>query len=106
MGDRGTQPLAAVPPWLLRALAGSEHPGHAPEHWRRLVHQGVVEGEHNTSIASLTGHLLWHGVDPEVTLELLLCWNRARRRPPLDSDEVIRTVESIVRLRQRSADNT
>lgn len=33
-------------------------------------------------------HLLWHGVDPDVVLELLLAWNRVRYRPPLDEAEV------------------
>jgi hypothetical protein len=61
----------------------------------------VPEGERNTTVASLTGHLLWHGVDPEVTMELLLCWNRVRCRPPLTDDEVIRTVLSITRLHRR-----
>jgi hypothetical protein len=103
--EPGALPLAVLPPWLLRVLAGSRRSGHPPEHWRRLVHEGVVEGERNTSIASLTGHLLWHGVDPEVTLELLLCWNRVRCRPPLDPDEVAHTVESIVRLHQHSVDD-
>jgi hypothetical protein len=33
-------------------------------------------------------HLLWHNVDPDVALELLLAWNRVRYRPPLDEAEV------------------
>ena len=39
---------------------------------RRLAREGVPEGQRNSTIASLTGHLLWHGVDPEVALEF--CW--------------------------------
>jgi hypothetical protein len=70
-------------------------------YWRKLVADGVTEGERNNTIASLTGHLLWHGVDPDVVLELLLCWNRVRCRPPLPDDEVIRTVDSIARLHQQ-----
>lgn len=34
-------------------------------------------------------------------LDLLLCWNAARCRPPLPEDEVVRTVESITRLHLR-----
>ena len=45
-----------------------------------------------------TGHLLWREVDPEVVLELLLAWNRARCRPPLEDAEVAGVVESIARL--------
>lgn len=52
-------------------------------------------------VASITGHLLWHGVDPDVALELVLCWNRIRCRPPLGDVEVARTVPSIIRLHER-----
>lgn len=90
--------LAPMPFWL-RALALGEpdHPGHPLTHWRHLVRAGVPEGERNDTVASLTGHLLWHGLDPQVALELLLCWNRVRCRPPLADAEVARTVESIRR---------
>ncbi len=93
---------AALPRWLLFA-------GHAPRArrslagWRALVHEGVPEGERNSTIASLTGHLLWHGVDPQIALELMLAWNRQRCRPPLDDDEVARVVASIARLHEGKA---
>jgi hypothetical protein len=92
-------PLAPMPPWLLRRVRrGADRAGHPLAHWRQLLRAGVQEGERNNSIASLAGHLLWHGVDPAVSLELLLCWNATRCHPPLALDEVVRTVESIVRL--------
>ena len=62
----------------------------------------MPEGERNATLASLTGHLLWRGVDPEVALELMLAWNRTRCRPPLSDEEVVRVVESIVRLHGRA----
>lgn len=43
----------------------------------------------------------WHGVDTKVTLDLLLCWNATRCRPPLSEGEVARTVENIVRIHLR-----
>lgn len=46
------------------------------------------------------GHLLWHGVDPEVTLELLRCWNAHRCAPPLPDEEVVRTVQSTTQLHE------
>jgi hypothetical protein len=59
----------------------------------------VPEGQRNSSIASLAGHLLWHHqIDPEVVLELLLAWNRMRCRPPLEDAEVAQVVSNIVRL--------
>lgn len=99
--DPGSIAVASMPDWLHRHLAEvAGHPDHPLDHWRSLVHTGVAEGERNNTIASLTGHLLWHGVDPEVAKELLLCWNRVRCRPPLADDEVIRIVLSFTRLHQ------
>jgi hypothetical protein len=96
---------AALPGWLREMLGGSRAGrGHPLEHWRHLVREGVDEGERNNTIASFTGHLLWHGVDLGVVEELLLCWNRVRCRPPLDDEEVVRTVESIGRLHEQQVD--
>lgn len=76
-------------------MAGADiRSGHSRDHWRKLV----AEGTRNDTMASLAGHLLWHGVDPQVTLELLLCWNRTRCRRPLDDDEVAGVVASFTRL--------
>jgi hypothetical protein len=98
-------PVAPLPAWLEALLAprGERH-GHPLAYWRRLVVEGVAEGARNTTIASFAGHLLWHGVDPAVVLQLLLAWNQMRCRPPLDDDEVARIVDSISRLHQRERD--
>lgn len=94
--------LAAMPGWMLRlALGEAPGRGHPVAYWRELVERGVGEGERNSTIASLAGHLLWHGVDQEVALELLLAWNRVRCRPPLADEEVAATVDSIARTRAR-----
>ena len=93
--------LPPLPRWL---IAPAERRGRSLREWRALVHAGVTEGERNTTLASLCGHLLWHGVDAEVALELLLAWNRVRCRPPLPDDEVARVVASISRLHAETAD--
>jgi hypothetical protein len=93
--DRPPAPLPRVLHELLRR--DGERRGHSLDHWRRLTREGVAEGARNTTIASLCGHLLWHGVDPEVALELLAAWNRARCHPPLPDEEVARVVASIDR---------
>jgi len=94
--------LAPLPYWLLqRVIDGSPRLGHPLAHWRELAHHGAAEGARNSTIASFAGHLLWHGVDPEVALELLACWNATRCRPPLPEDELVRVVESIARLHAR-----
>jgi len=96
--------VAQLPPWFLDSMHASAHAGHTLPHWRRLVHEGVVEGERNATLASLTGHLLWHGVDPEVALELMLAWNQTRCRPPLPDAEVAQVVHSIARLHNQQRD--
>ena len=89
--------LAALPRWILLE-SGGIRVRRTPSDWRRLAREGVPEGQRNSSIAALTGHLLWHQVDPEVVLELLLSWNRMRCRPPLQDAEVAQVVSNIVRL--------
>ena len=89
--------LAALPRWILLE-SGGIRVRRTPSDWRRLAREGVPEGQRNSSIAALTGHLLWHQVDPEVVLELLLSWNRMRCRPPLEDAEVAQVVSNIIRL--------
>lgn len=93
--------LAPLPDWLLAPRFGGASQGHPLSYWRNLVHEGVGEGQRNAMVASFTGHLLWHGVDADVVLELMLAWNRVRCRPPLEDEEVIRTVRSIERTHVR-----
>ena len=91
--------IAPLPSWLLpRSDRVEGRMGHSLTHWRKLVREGVAEGERNSALASLTGHLLWRGVDPGVSMELLLAWNRMRCRPPLPDEEVAGVVESVARL--------
>ncbi len=94
--------IAPIPVWLLVPRFGAgAGAGHTLEYWRDLVSEGVEEGQRNSTIASFTGHLLWHEVDPDVVMELMLAWNRVRCQPPLSDDEVIRTVRSIERTHER-----
>lgn len=98
----GEAPIAPMPHWLLAYVRPERaHPGHSPAHWRELVRSNIEQGMRNNALASLAGHLLWHGIDPEVALELLLGWNRMRCRPPLADDEVAAVVESITHLHGR-----
>jgi hypothetical protein len=91
-------PLASLPGWLEQLLA-EEPVVHARPvtEWRKLAAHGVTEGARNQAVAQIAGHLLARAVDPFVTLELVLAWNRNRNRPPLGDGEVARTVNSIAR---------
>lgn len=93
---------AAMPAWLLAlATAGADRRGHSVEHWQALLQGGVDEGARNQSLASLAGHLFWHGVDGRIVLELLSAWNQARCRPPLGEEEVAAVVRNIQRLHEQ-----
>jgi putative DNA primase/helicase len=93
--------LADAPHWLLRLIGGDGDAQVTPAaarpaaQWRELVGTEVAEGRRNATAASLAGYLLRNRVDPWVTLDLLLAWNRIHCRPPLDDAEVATTVRSI-----------
>jgi len=93
--------LAFPPAHFFEAEAGVRPHGHTPMHWRRLIREGIPAGQRNNTIASLTGHLLWRGVDLDVVLELMLAWNRTHCRPPLPDEEVAQVVRSIARTQER-----
>jgi bifunctional DNA primase/polymerase-like protein/primase-like protein len=91
--------IAEAPQWLIDLIhaKSANGKGKLPEEWAAFVNNGVKEGARNESVASLAGHLLRHFVDPRVTLDLLMCWNSQRCRPPLDEDEIVKTVASVCR---------
>ena len=101
----GQVELAALPVWLEQSrFPGEGSKGHPVTYWRELVRDGVLEGQRNATVASFAGHLLWHGVDPDVVMELMLAWNRIRCNPPLPDEEVIETVRSIERTHSHKVD--
>ena len=92
--------LAEAPDWLLERLrpeAGQYVPK-APSHWHDLMLNGVDEGQRNSTIASLSGYLLAHKLDPHVAFDFILFWNKQKCRPPLPQDEVEQVFESILKL--------
>lgn len=100
----GATRLAPLPTWLLRqATEELRHLGRPISRWRRLLFERVSEGERNNTVASLAGHLMRHGVDEVVVLELLRCWNRVRCKPLLADEEIAAVVGSIGRLHARQA---
>jgi hypothetical protein len=95
-------PLADMPAWLAQMVSASPKPNATaaamPESWRKLVAEGVAEGQRNIAVTRLSGHLLRRDIDPLVVLDLLRCWNALRCRPPLSDAEIERTVDSICGL--------
>lgn len=95
-------PLSPLPDWLIGGADQGPHHGHPPDHWRRLLREGVAEGARSEGIAALAGHLLRQNVDAELATELLLTWNAVRCRPPLEPEEIVRLVRSILRRHPRA----
>jgi hypothetical protein len=62
--------------------------------WVRIVRDGLSEGERNSGLARLVGHLLARDVDVRLVAELSHLVNQ-RCRPPLAGAEVDRIVGSI-----------
>ena len=87
-------------PFLDARIPGSAKPA---EHWRGIAANGADEGCRDDTATRLAGHLFRRYVDPLVVLELLLCWNAHRCRPPLPERDIERIVDSIAgrELRRR-----
>ena len=97
---------APLPEWLLEKIGqGKKDPVRMAidGSLRELASNEVSQGQRNTGLARLAGHLLRCHVEPYVALGLLKCWNQQACRPPLTEDELIRTVDSIAgaELRRR-----
>jgi hypothetical protein len=89
-------PIAPMPPWLRVRLCepdGEPKAATPTGEWLRIV-RGVSQGERNDAIARIAGHLLRRYIDVDLAAELLHLVN-SRFRPPLDSSEVDRALESI-----------
>jgi len=90
--------FADAPDWLLNRL--TDRPRDKKVDVSGLM-ADAPEGERNDRIARIAGHLLRHRVHVEMTASLLLAWNRQHCTPPLDDDEVLRTIESICKCEGR-----
>lgn len=105
-GEPDTKALSPLSQWLLQWMkdkATSSTSARSISEWRRIAMSGIGEGQRNTWVTRLVGHLLRHGIDPVVALYLIAAWNQVHNRPPLPQDEVIRTVNAIAgrELRRR-----
>ena len=100
-------PIAPLPDWLKKKLWSliqseetSAHQALPAEVWHEMM-QGVTEGRRNNTVLRIAGHLLRRYVNPTLTLQLILAWNRIYCHPPLSETEVVRTVNSVARMELR-----
>jgi len=90
-------PLAELPRWLFELMKG-ESGGRVPvEEWRRRIGCPFPEGQRNDSLTRFCGHLLAHGIDPHVCLDIVLSLNVTHCTPPLSQQEILNIVASIAR---------
>jgi len=90
-------PLAEVPEWLLATK---------PEHkatFAELAFKQVDKGCRNDSLTRLAGKVISQGSSMEEAISSCLNWNSANCNPPLDSQEVTKTVKSIFTAHTRNA---
>jgi hypothetical protein len=80
---RNPDEIAMVPlsRWLIGPIQGLRA-GRSLSDWRHLVKEGVAEGQRNSTIASLTGHLLWHNVDPRRRARIIARLEPLAMSPP------------------------
>lgn len=93
--------LAEIPAWLLELLRkgkGSSGTSEKGPAIRDVVREKVPEGQRNTTIARISGHLFAKRVETRICLDLMLAFNEKYCSPPLDEKEVARTVASIEHL--------
>lgn len=93
-------PLAPLTPWLLALMkkGGSGSVTTEKRPIKDMVRERVPEGQRNTTITRISGHLIAKMVDPGICLDLMLAFNDKYCKPPLDEREVIRTVKSIEQI--------
>jgi hypothetical protein len=91
-------PLAEPPEWLLIVIKGRSHLGRPTslQEWRHIAGSRVMNGERNTTLLRLAGHLIANPLlDPIEVRELLIGWNRGRCDPPLPDERIIKIVEDL-----------
>jgi hypothetical protein len=96
--------LMAAPQWVIDCLDAPTEldKRRPPEHWQKMIREGVDDGSRNDMAASLAGFMLRVGMSVRETYEFMLTWDE-RNRPPLGEERIGLTVESIAakELRRR-----
>ena len=92
--------LAEAPSWLIeicgaKNIVKAESPDD-PDAWYVKAMKGVGEGERNDTAAKLAGRYLAMGMTTAETEAIISHWN-AKNKPPIPTEELIRTINSIAR---------
>ena len=90
-------PLAEPPPWLIELVKSDAPVRVSAQEWRSRIGSAIPEGQRNDTLARISGHLLAHGIDPHVCLDIILSLNATHCTPSLPEQEILNIVASIAR---------
>lgn len=80
---------------------GEENQPHNRPGWiSALLEQGAPDGQRNDSLAKLAGYCQMLSMSEDVAISLAMLWN-SKLHPPLDVDEIKRTVRSVYKTASR-----
>lgn len=86
---------------LQEALRRAEQQAHqaaaSPQALAERLRSGLTPGSRHLTLASIAGHLIARGVDPELILELLLAVNATRCQPPKPREEIEQLVAGLLK---------
>jgi hypothetical protein len=89
-------PLADPPGWLIEAVKPDVVVGASnTQEWRSRIGSAIPEGQRNDTLARISGHLLGHGIDRHVCLDIIVALNATHCTPPLPEEEILNIVASI-----------
>jgi hypothetical protein len=71
--------------------------GASAKEWRSRIGSAIPEGQRNDTLVRISGHLLAHGIDPHVCLDIVLSLNVTHCTPSLPEQEILNIVASIAR---------
>jgi len=88
--------LAPLPDWIAAELKKSEGAPKPVEHYRAIINSPLFDGQRNSGLASIVGHLVGCCVDPILVRDIALLINR-QAVPPEDERKIERMVENILK---------
>lgn len=71
--------------------------GKNPKELAAQLQAGLAPGSRHPTLASIAGHLIARGVDPQLILELLLAVNATRCQPPKPREEIEQMVAGLLK---------
>ena len=93
---------ALVEAWqtALKQAGTGRGTGTRPADLAQRLRAGLAPGNRHPTLASIAGHLIARGVDPDLAVELLLAVNATRCQPPKPREEIVALVDGLLKGEQ------